>query len=79
MVIDVFSKYLCMRSLKTKTGESVKSALANILREGRSPTRIITDKGQEFKAREVQKLLQKNKISNICMLKMKPKLLLQSE
>ena len=30
MVIDVFSKYLWMRPLKTKTGESVKSALANI-------------------------------------------------
>ena len=46
MVIDVFSKYLWMRPLKTKTGESVKSALANILREGRSPTRISTEINQ---------------------------------
>ena len=65
MVIDVFSKYLWMRPLKTKTGESVKSALANILREGRSPTRIRTDKGQEFKAREVQKLLNKYNIQHL--------------
>ena len=65
MVIDVFSKYLWMRPLKTKTGESVKSALANILLEGRSPTRIRTDKGREFKAREVQKLLKKYNIQHL--------------
>ena len=65
MVIDVFSKYLWMRPLKTKTGESIKSALANILREGRYPTRIKTDKGQEFKAREVQKLLNKYNIQHL--------------
>ena len=66
MVIDLFSKYLWMRPLKTKTGESIKSALANILREGRYPTRIKTDKGQEFKAREVQKkLLNKYNIQHL--------------
>ena len=54
-----------MRPLKTKTGESIKSALANILREGRYPTRIKTDKGQEFKAREVQKLLNKYNIQHL--------------
>ena len=61
IMTDVFSKYLWMRLLKTKTGGSVKSALANILGEGISPPRIRTDKDQEFIAREVQKLLKKYK------------------
>ena len=50
VVIDVFSKYLWMRPLKNKLGGSVSKAIGSILEDGRSPIRIRTDKGTEFKA-----------------------------
>jgi transposase InsO family protein len=54
VVIDVFSKYLWLRKLKDKKGESVANALETIFKEGRKPYKIRTDKGQEFRARAVQ-------------------------
>ena len=65
VVIDVFSKYLWMRPLKNKQGTSVSKAIDSILEEGRSPTRIRTDKGAEFKAKEVQKTLRKHHIQHL--------------
>lgn len=57
VVIDVLSKYLWMRPLKNKKGVSVANALRDILLAGRVPKRIRTDKGQEFRAKEVQQVL----------------------
>lgn len=37
VVIDIFSKYLLLRSLKNKQGESVSKALTEIPSEGRNP------------------------------------------
>ena len=65
VVIDVFSKFLWMRSLKDKKGESVVKALQDILREGRQPSRIRTDKGQEFRSKEVNKLLDRYGIKHL--------------
>jgi hypothetical protein len=50
VVIDIFSKYVWLRPLKDKKGESVSKALNDVLAEGRSPNRIRTDKGQEFRS-----------------------------
>ena len=46
VAIDIFSKYVWLRPLKDKRGESVMKALKSIFAEGRSPSRIRTDKGQ---------------------------------
>ena len=43
-----------MRSLKDMKGASVAHALCEILLKGRVPKRIRTDKGQIFRAKEVQ-------------------------
>ena len=53
-VIDVFSKFLHMVPLKTKTGAAVASAFESVLRDPRyrrprrRPIWIRTDKGKEF-------------------------------
>ena len=52
LVIDTFSKYIWLRPLKNKTGNSVKRASENIFSEGRVPARIRTDKGMEFRAKK---------------------------
>ena len=57
VVIDVFSKYLWMHSLRDKKGTSVAHALREIFEQGRIPKRIRTDKGQEFRAKEVPDVL----------------------
>lgn len=48
LVIDIISKYVWMRPLKDKKGPTTARAFEDILREGRQPTKIRTDKGQEF-------------------------------
>ena len=65
MVIDIFSKYLWMRPLKDKKGESVAKALKDILRDGRSPNRIRTDKGQEFRSKLVETLLKERNVRHL--------------
>ena len=65
LVIDVFSKYVWLRPLKNKTGQGVANAFQDILKEGRKANRIRTDKGQEFKARPVQKLFKDVGIQHI--------------
>ena len=61
-VIDIFSKYGWMLPIKNKTGECVAQALNIIFQQGRSPSRLWTDKGKEFYNRNVQNLLDKYKI-----------------
>ncbi|VDI23618.1 Hypothetical predicted protein [Mytilus galloprovincialis] len=59
VVIDVFSKYLWLRKLKDKKGESVATAFQDIFQTGRVPNKIRTDMGQEFKAKRVQTVFKK--------------------
>ena len=65
IAIDVFSKYLWMRPLRDKKGESVVSAFEDILREGRRPSRLRTDKGQEFRSRAFNALLTEEGIEHL--------------
>ncbi|KAK3084311.1 hypothetical protein FSP39_011465 [Pinctada imbricata] len=65
VVIDIFSKYLWLRPTLDKRGESITAALKAILDEGRQPTRIRTDKGQEFKSRSFNALLKRNNIEHL--------------
>ena len=65
VVIDVFSKYLWLRPLKDKKGLTVATALEDIFKEGRQPSRLRTDRGQEFRARQVQTLLRSRNIKHL--------------
>ena len=65
IVIDVLSKYLWMRPLKDKKGISVANALQDIFKEGRVPSRLRTDKGQEFRANDVQAVLKHHGILHL--------------
>ena len=65
VVIYIFSKYVWLRPLKDKKGESVSRALEDVLAEGRSPNRIRTDKGQEFRSRLVDVVLKQRGIQHL--------------
>ena len=62
MVVDVFSKYTWVRTLKKKTGDEVVKAFTSIFREGRQPQRLQTDDGKEFYNSKVQTYLSKEKV-----------------
>lgn len=61
-VIDVFSKYAWVVPIKDKTGKTLIRAFKSILKEGRSPKSLQTDKGTEFKNRDFQNFLKQKKI-----------------
>ena len=62
-VIDVLSKYAWVEPLKTKSGENLVKAFEKILKKGRKPEKLHSDKGTEFTNRLFQTLLKKKKIS----------------
>jgi hypothetical protein len=62
LVIDIFSKFVWLRSLRSKTGKEVAEAFQSIFSEGRIPKYIRSDKGQEFKAQKVQTVFKKEKV-----------------
>ena len=62
-VIDVFSKYGWIASLKDKKTESVSSAIDKIFKKNkRKPEMLWTDKGSEFISKHFKEFLKKNKI-----------------
>ena len=65
VAIDIVSKYVWLRPLKDKRGESIMKALKNIFAEGSSRSRIRTDKGQEFKSRLVESPLKQRRIEHL--------------
>jgi transposase InsO family protein len=58
VMIDIFSRFLWVRPLKSKKGEDVAEAIRDIFSEGRQPKIVRTDKGQEFRAKVVQAMFQ---------------------
>ncbi|XP_060604913.1 uncharacterized protein LOC132757608 [Ruditapes philippinarum] len=63
LVIDTFSKYVWLQPLKSKTGEDVAKAFQQIfIISKRSPAKLITDKGQEFRTKNVQDVMRKKDI-----------------
>lgn len=65
IVIDIFSKFLWMHLLEDKKGQSVTAAFESILQEGRRPTRLRTDKGQEFRSRAFNAYLDDQNIEHL--------------
>ncbi|KAK3106495.1 hypothetical protein FSP39_021059 [Pinctada imbricata] len=54
-----------MRTTKDKKGDSIREAFRDILSEGRKPTRIRTDKGQEFRSKAVNALFKDQNIEHL--------------
>ena len=61
-VVDALSKYAWVQPLKAKTGVAVVQAFDKILRQGRRPQRLQTDRGKEFYNRTFQQWAQKHGI-----------------
>ena len=57
MVIDVFSKYGWIQTLKNKKGISVAEAFKSIFKEGRKPKKLWIDKGKEFWNKDVKAVM----------------------
>ena len=62
-VVDVLSKYAWVVPMKNKTGAEQKRAFESILKEGRKPLRLQTDKGGEFHNKSLQEYLKQQKIN----------------
>ena len=56
-VIDIFSKFVWIVSLKRKTGQEVANAFSRILKEQR-PSKMWVDHDREFYNKDVQKLVE---------------------
>ena len=62
LIIDVFSRYVWTVPLRTTKAAEMVQALKLVLEEGRSPQNLRTDKGVEFKNKEVKKLMEQSGI-----------------
>ena len=60
--IDVFSKYAWVVPIKRKGAQEVLQAFKTIFADGRVPTRLQTDEGNEFMNRTLREYLEKMKI-----------------
>ena len=58
----IFSRFLWLRPLKTNSVPNVSKAFEDVFSEGRQPKHLHIDKGQEFRAKSVQKVFQKYKV-----------------
>ena len=56
------SKYAWVVPIKDKTGKTLVIAFKSVLKSGRSPKSLQTDKGTEFKNKEFQNFLKTKKI-----------------
>ena len=62
--IDIFSRFIWVRPLKTKKPTEMVEAMKSVFAAGRKPISIRTDRGSEYMGREVQKYLGEMKISH---------------
>ena len=63
-VVDILSKYAWVVPMKNKTGAEQKRAFESILKKGRKPLRLQTDKGSEFYNKPSQEYLKQRKITH---------------
>ncbi|XP_031781354.1 uncharacterized protein LOC116416568 [Nasonia vitripennis] len=61
-LIDIFSKYAWAVPIKQKTGKDVAAAMLSILKQGRVPKNLQTDRGKEFYNKEFENLIKRYKI-----------------
>ena len=64
MVLDVLSKYAWVQPLKAKTGVALVKAFDKILKQGRKPSRLQTERGKEFYNRTFQRWIKDHGIDH---------------
>lgn len=62
-VIDTMSKFAWSVPVKRKNGQNITEAMKSILKKGRIPTNLQTDRGKEFYNKEFKELMQKFNIN----------------
>ncbi|XP_043474365.1 uncharacterized protein LOC122506316 [Leptopilina heterotoma] len=62
-VIDIFSKYAWAVAVKSKNGKDISLAMKTILKQGRIPKNLHTDRGKEFYNSEFKSLMQEFNIN----------------
>ena len=62
VVIDIFSRYLWLEPLRTKTGKEVLNAFKSIFARGVVPKKLRTDSGAEFKFKGLDDFLKSNNV-----------------
>jgi len=66
VVIDVFSRYVWARPLKSKEVVQVKEAFSDIFRDSRRlPRRIRSDRGSEFTSAEMRRYMKNKRVTQI--------------
>ena len=63
-VIDALSKYAWAIPLKTKSVKEVTAVMATIMKQGRYPKNLQTDKGKEFYSSDLRLLMKKRGINH---------------
>lgn len=63
--IDLFSRYLWVEPLKSKTGEEMLQAVQRVFDKGRKPKTLRTDQGKEYVAKVVQEFLKTQDVNHI--------------
>jgi transposase InsO family protein len=64
MTIDVFSRFAYTFPSRSIRGKEMSSALKTLFPRGKKPTKLRTDKGVEFRNREVQRLLKAERVDH---------------
>jgi transposase InsO family protein len=64
LAIDVFSRYVRTFPLKTIQGKETAAALKSLFGEGTKPMKLRTDKGVEFRNKEVSRLLKEKGVEH---------------
>jgi len=64
LAIDVFSRFVHTFPLRSTRGQETASALETFFHSGRKPVKLRTDKGTEYRNRDVQRLLKREKVDH---------------
>ena len=62
VAVDVFSRFAYCQPIQSKSGSSMKEALQRILTGPRKPNMVRTDRGMEFRSKEVNGYLREQRI-----------------
>ena len=65
VAIDIFSRYVWCEPVQSKRGADVVVAVERIVSDSRQPETVRTDRGMEFRSKEVNKYLQRHHIHHL--------------
>ena len=66
LIVDIFSRFVWTRPLKSKSGKEVTQAFQAIFSEGRKSLKLRSDQGLEFKNKLLQNFLKSEGVSHFC-------------